>query len=62
MWKWQALELIRDLQKQFPIIRARMKLRLVVPFSGIKDLMNILNSWNARIEAKEETNTSMSLV
>lgn len=58
----QALELIRELQKKYPITRARMKLRFVVPINQIESLTTALSSWNAQIEGKEETTTNTSLV
>lgn len=60
--KQQALELIRELQKKYPITRARMKLRFVVPINQIESLTTALSSWNAQIEGKEETTTNTSLV
>jgi hypothetical protein len=56
------LELIRELQKQFPISRAHMKLRLVVPLIQSQSLLTTLDSWNARVEAKDEMNGVTSVV
>jgi ribosome maturation protein SDO1 len=61
MWI-QALELIRELQKQFPISRAHMKLRLVVPLIQSQSLLTTLDSWNARVEAKDEMNGVTSVM
>jgi len=60
--KQQALELIRELQSKYPITRARMKLRFVVPTSQIDQLSTALNSWNSQIEGREETTNTSSLV
>lgn len=60
--KQQALELIRELQSKYPITRARMKLRFVVPTSQIDQLSTTLNSWNSQIEGREETTNTTSLV
>lgn len=60
--KQQALELIRELQSKYPITRARMKLRFVVPTSQIDQLSTALNSWNSQIEGREEMTNSSSLV
>lgn len=60
--KQQALELIRELQSKYPITRARMKLRFVVPTSQIDQLSTALNSWNSQIEGREEMTNTSSLV
>lgn len=58
----QALELIRELQAKYPITRARMKLRFVVPTNQIDQLSTALSSWNSQIEGREETSSTTSLV
>lgn len=58
----QALELIRELQKKYPITRACMKLRFVVPDNQIDRLTTTLNTWNARIETKEKMTAVTTLV
>eukprot|EP00249_Psilotum_nudum_P011103 c22967_g1_i1 orf=99-1223(+) len=60
--KKQALELIRELERQFPIIRARMRLQLVVPIKEGPNLINKLKSWSAFIEQPLETNSSFSVI
>lgn len=60
--KQQALELIRELQSKYPITRARMKLRFVVPTNQIDQLSTALNSWNSQIEGREEMTNTTSLV
>jgi hypothetical protein len=61
-WLVQALELIRELQKKYPITRACMKLRFVVPDNQIDRLTTTLNTWNARIETKEKMTAVTTLV
>ncbi|KAG0591523.1 hypothetical protein M758_1G177900 [Ceratodon purpureus] len=60
--KQQALELIRELQNKYPIARARMRLRFVVPTNQTDQLSTSLNSWNSQIESREEMATTTSLV
>ncbi|KAF4392476.1 hypothetical protein CsatB_030441 [Cannabis sativa] len=52
--KKQALEVIHELQKHFPIKRSPMKLRLSVPEQGLSTLMENLNSWNAKLISKDD--------
>jgi hypothetical protein len=58
----QALDLIRELQNKYPIARARMRLRFVVPTNQVDQLSTALNSWNSQIEGREEMTTTTSLV
>lgn len=60
--KQQALDLIRELQNKYPIARARMRLRFVVPTNQVDQLSTALNSWNSQIEGREEMTTTTSLV
>jgi hypothetical protein len=39
----QALDLIRELQNKYPIARARMRLRFVVPTNQVDQLSTALN-------------------
>ncbi|XP_031503702.1 uncharacterized protein LOC116266582 [Nymphaea colorata] len=60
--KKQALEVIRELQKQFPIKRSPMRLRLIVPEKNMSPLMEKLNAWNASIASKEVSGNHLSVV
>ncbi|CAN6458634.1 unnamed protein product [Victoria cruziana] len=60
--KKQALEVIRELQKQFPIKRCPMRLRLIVPEKNISPLMEKLNAWNASIASKEVSASQLTVV
>lgn len=58
----QALEVIHELQKHFPIRRSPMRLRLNVPEEGFSSLMEKLNSWNAKIVSKDQAGSQLSVV
>ena len=58
----QALEVIRELQKHFPIKRSPMRLRLTVPEGNLPSLMEKLSSLNASIIAKDESADQISVV
>ncbi|KAG9446242.1 hypothetical protein H6P81_012370 [Aristolochia fimbriata] len=60
--KKQALAVIRELQKQFPIKRSPMRLKLVIPENQSSSLMEKLNAWNVTIVSKDESGSQMSLV
>ncbi|KAI3872283.1 hypothetical protein MKX03_021405 [Papaver bracteatum] len=60
--KKQALEVIRELQKRYPIKRAPMRLRLIIPEESSASLMEKLNAWNADIVLKDESGNQLSLV
>ncbi|KAK1276581.1 hypothetical protein QJS04_geneDACA016785 [Acorus gramineus] len=60
--KKQALEVIRELQKHFPIKRSPMRLRLVIPIRNFTSLMEKLNTWNAVITSKDESGDQSSVV
>ncbi|KAI3875348.1 hypothetical protein MKX03_027442 [Papaver bracteatum] len=60
--KKQALEVIRELQKRFPIKRAPMRLRVIVPEESSSSLMEKLNEWNAEVVSKDESGNQLSLV
>ncbi|KAI3856339.1 hypothetical protein MKW92_000345 [Papaver armeniacum] len=51
--KKQAIQVIRELQKHYPIKRAPMRLKLVVPEEGLPFLMEKLNAWNAEIVSQD---------
>lgn len=59
----QALEVIRELQKHFPIKRAPMRLRFMVPPGpNFTSLLEKLDTWNAVIVSKDESGTQFSAV
>ncbi|RZC92782.1 hypothetical protein C5167_029512 [Papaver somniferum] len=60
--KKQALEVIREIQKRYPIKRAPMRLRLIIPEESSSSLMEKLNAWNADIASKDESGNQISLV
>ncbi|KAG6522648.1 hypothetical protein ZIOFF_019794 [Zingiber officinale] len=60
--KKQALEVIRELQKHFPIERSPMRLRLVVPEKSFPTLIEKLSGWNPNITSKDESGNEPSLV
>ncbi|KAL9255594.1 Ribosome maturation protein SBDS-like protein [Drosera capensis] len=60
--KKQALEVICELQKHFPIKRSPMRLRITVPEQNFTSLMEKLNSWSANITSKEESANQVSVI
>lgn len=58
----QALEVIRQLQKNFPIKRSPMRLRLIVPGQNFLSLCEKLNEWGATVVSKDESGTQLSVV
>lgn len=60
--KKQALEVIHELQKHYPIKRSPMRLRLTVPGENLSSLMDKLNGWNANIISKDESADQISVV
>ncbi|CAL1362785.1 unnamed protein product [Linum trigynum] len=60
--KKQALEVIRELQKQFPIKRAPMRIRLTVPENTSSSLVEKLNAWEATITARDTSGSQLSFV
>lgn len=60
--KRQALELIRELEKQFPIIRARMRLQLLVPNDQGPNLSGKLEEWGSLVEQSDELNAMFRVV
>eukprot|EP01018_Ginkgo_biloba_P012422 Gb_30054 [translate_table: standard] len=58
----QALDLIRELQKQFPIKRSPMKLRLLIPENHAASFLEKLETWNTCIESKEVSGNQLSVV
>lgn len=60
--KKQALEVIRELQKHFPIKRSPMRLRLLVAEKGISLLMDQLSSWNAVTVSKDQSGNQFFVI
>lgn len=60
--KKQALEVIRELQKHFPIKRSPMRVGLTVPEQNISSLMEKLDAWNASIVSKDNSGSQLSLI
>ncbi|KAG9131384.1 hypothetical protein Leryth_019631 [Lithospermum erythrorhizon] len=57
--KKQALDVIRELQKQFPIKRAPMRLRLIVSKENMSSLLEKLNGWDANLVSKDESGNQL---
>ena len=62
MYLIQALEVIHELQKHFPIKRSPMRLRIGVPEKDFASLLEKLNVWNASITSKDESGSHPSVV
>lgn len=60
--KKQALDVIRELQKHFPIKRSPMRLRLTVPVQTFASLLEKLKEWDSSLVSKDESGTQMSTV
>ena len=58
----QALEVIRELQKNFPIKRSPMRLRIAVPGQNSQSLCEKLNEWGATVVSKDESGSQLSIV
>lgn len=59
--KKQSLDVIRELQKHFPIKRSPMRLRLYVPEQKFSSLSEKLNDWTASIVSKDESGSQLSI-
>ncbi|KAL1533531.1 ribosome maturation protein SBDS-like [Salvia divinorum] len=60
--KKQALEVIRELQKLYPIKRSPMRLRLTVPEKNMPSLMEKINGWNTTIVSRDESGSQLSVI
>ncbi|PIA47718.1 hypothetical protein AQUCO_01400367v1 [Aquilegia coerulea] len=60
--KKQALEVIRELQKQYPIKRAPMRLRLIISKEKFSSLLEKLDVWSTNIVSKDESGDHLSVV
>ncbi|XP_021675732.2 uncharacterized protein LOC110661414 isoform X2 [Hevea brasiliensis] len=58
----EALEVIRELQKHFPIKRSPMRLRLIIAKPNLSTLLEKLNAWNATIVSKDESGSQLSVI
>jgi len=58
----QALDVIRELQKHFPIKRSPMRLRLAVIGQNFPYLLEKLNAWDANVVSKDESGSHQSVV
>ncbi|CAI9266655.1 unnamed protein product [Lactuca saligna] len=60
--KKQALDVIKELQKHFPIKRSPMRLRLTLPQQNFNSLSEKLTEWKTVIVSKEASGIQLSLV
>ncbi|KAL8485338.1 hypothetical protein ACS0TY_027582 [Phlomoides rotata] len=60
--KKQALEVIRELQKHFPIKRSPMRLRLTVPEQVMPSLLEKINGWNSTVVSRDGSGSQLSVV
>ncbi|KAL8225636.1 hypothetical protein R6Q57_018193 [Mikania cordata] len=60
--KKQALDVIRELEKHFPIKRSPMRLRLTLPQHNFDSLAGKLNEWKTTIVSKDESGNQLSIV
>lgn len=60
--KKQALDVIKELQKHFPIKRSPMRLKLTLPQENFHSLSEKLTEWKAIIVSKEEHGIQLSIV
>lgn len=60
--KKQALDVIRELQKHYPIKRSPMRLRLTLPQQNFASLAGKLNEWNSTIVSKDESGSQLSII
>jgi hypothetical protein len=59
----QALDLIKELQKHFPIKRAPMRLRLIIPQGSYSSLLDKISSWEGTtISSRSESGNEPSVV
>ncbi|KAK4276679.1 hypothetical protein QN277_014801 [Acacia crassicarpa] len=60
--KKQALEVIQELQKHFPIKRCPLRIRAAPPEEEVHLLLDKLNAWKASIISKEASASQLSVV
>ncbi|KAJ7965441.1 Ribosome maturation protein SBDS [Quillaja saponaria] len=60
--KKQALEVIHELQKHFPIKRCPLRVRVTIPEEEAKSLLEKLNAWSATIISNEGSSSQKSVI
>lgn len=60
--KKQALEVIHELQKHFPVKRSPMRLRLTIAEPKFSTLVEKLNIWNGTIVSKDQSGSQLSVI
>ncbi|KAL7155766.1 hypothetical protein ABFS83_03G098200 [Erythranthe nasuta] len=60
--KKQALDVIRELQKHFPIKRSPMRLKLTVPEQNMSSLLEKITEWNSTVVSKDESGNQQSVI
>ncbi|KAL3592510.1 hypothetical protein D5086_011150 [Populus alba] len=60
--KKQALDVIRELQKHFPIKRSPMRLGLTVSGQNFSTLLEKLAAWDANVVSKDESGSRQSII
>ncbi|KAL5560468.1 hypothetical protein UlMin_036679 [Ulmus minor] len=60
--KKQALEVIHELHKHFPIKRSPMRLRLTLPEQEFSSLVDKLNGWTAKIVSKNQSGSQLIVI
>jgi hypothetical protein len=58
----QALELIQELQKHYPIKRCPLRVRAAAPEEEVPILLEKLSEWKATVISKEGTAAQLSVV
>ena len=58
----QALELIQELQKHYPIRRCPLRIRAAAPEEEVPVLLEKLSEWKATVISKEGTAAQLSVV
>ncbi|RAL37157.1 hypothetical protein DM860_004079 [Cuscuta australis] len=60
--KKQALDVIHELQKHYPIKRAPMRLRLTIPVHHSTSISDKLKDWNVGVISREEAGSHLSIL
>ncbi|KAJ0972095.1 hypothetical protein J5N97_020054 [Dioscorea zingiberensis] len=60
--KKQALEVIRELQKHFPIKRSPMRIRVIIPEKNFSPLLEKFEEWNTNVVSKDKSADHLSIV
>ncbi|XP_057754178.1 uncharacterized protein LOC130973565 [Arachis stenosperma] len=60
--KKQALELIQELQKHYPIKRCPLRIRVAAPEEEVPALLEKLNEWKSTIISKEGSSGQLSVI